>query len=148
LRLEDEDELVRSLREQIQIEKELENAKISLATRPDFNLYDAFRIFDVDAKGYVSYTDLKAGLSEIGVYPSFEELELFIKRYDTNHDNRLRFSEFSDAFTAQDAYYGGLVNKRISNDVRGRLIARDDCFYTDTKIEFRNVWRTHFRVES
>jgi hypothetical protein len=31
LRLEDEDELVRSLREQISLEKEIENAKISLA---------------------------------------------------------------------------------------------------------------------
>lgn len=73
---------MRALREQISLEKELENAKISLTQRPDFNLYDAFRIFDIDAKGYVSYTDLKAGLSEIGVYPSVEELELFIKRYD------------------------------------------------------------------
>jgi Ca2+-binding EF-hand superfamily protein len=82
LRLEEEDELVRALREQISLEKELENAKISLTQRPDFNLYDAFRIFDIDSKGYVSYTDLKAGLSEIGVYPSVEELELFIKRYD------------------------------------------------------------------
>ena len=63
LRLEEEDELVRSLREQISLEKEIENAKISLAQRSDFNLFDAFRIFDVDAKGYINYSDLKDGLN-------------------------------------------------------------------------------------
>ena len=98
LRVEEEDELVRSLREQISLEKEIENAKISLAQRPDFNLFDAFRILDADAKGYITYTDLKEGLNAIGVFPSLEELELYIKRYDKNNDKRIRFSEFSDSF--------------------------------------------------
>ncbi len=148
LRLEEEDELVRSLREQISLEKEIENAKISLAQRADFNLFDAFRIFDVDAKGYITYIDLKDGLNHIGVFPASEELDLYIKRYDKNNDKRIRFSEFSDSFTPSDAYYGSLVNRRTSNDVRGRLYARDDVFTSETKIEFRNVWRTHFKIET
>jgi uncharacterized protein YneF (UPF0154 family) len=61
---------------------------------------------------------------------------------------RIRFSEFCDSFTPIDAYYGQLVNRRTSNDVRGRLYNRDDCFVNETKIEFRNVWRTHFKIES
>ena len=148
LRLEEEDELVRSLREQISLEKEIENAKISLAQRPDFNLFDAFRIFDVDAKGYITYTDLKEGLNAIGVFPSHEELDLYIKRYDKNNDKRIRFSEFSDSFTPIDAYYGSLVNRRTSNDVRGRLYSRDDVFLSETRIEYKNAWRTHFKNES
>jgi hypothetical protein len=43
--------------------------------------------------------DLKLGLADIGIYPSFEELELFFKRYDINKDNRLRFNEFCNAFS-------------------------------------------------
>jgi Ca2+-binding EF-hand superfamily protein len=121
LRLEDEDELVRSLREQISLEKEIENAKISLVQRPDFNLFDAFRIFDIDAKGYINFIDLKEGLNAIGIFPATEELDLYIKRYDKNSDKRIRFSEFSDSFTPLDGYYGSLVNRRTSNDVRGRL---------------------------
>lgn len=128
LRLADEDELVRSLREQISLERELENAKIALIQAPDFNLFDAFRIFDIDSRGWISLTDLKIGLNEIGIYPSIEELELYIKRYDKNNDMRLRFSEFSDSFTPVDAYYSGLLNRRTSNDTRGRLYQRDDCF--------------------
>lgn len=116
--------------------------------RPDFNLYDAFRIFDQDSRGYITYTDLKQGLNDIGIFPAVEELELYIKRYDKNNDHRLRFSEFSDSLTPLDAYYSNLLNRRTSNDTRGRLYQRDDCFLGETKIEFRNVWRTHFKTES
>ena len=41
-----EDETVRALREYIELENKLENAKINLALRYDFNLFDAFRVFD------------------------------------------------------------------------------------------------------
>lgn len=84
LRLSDEDELVRAFREQISLERELEQAKVGLIQKPDFNIFDAFRIFDIDSRGWVSLTDLKLGLNEIGVYPSIDELDLFFKRYDKN----------------------------------------------------------------
>lgn len=61
---------------------------------------------------------------------------------------RLRFSEFSESLTPLDAYYSNLLNRRTSNDTRGRLYARDDCFLHATKLEFKNVWRTHFKIES
>jgi Ca2+-binding EF-hand superfamily protein len=148
LRLEEEDELVRALREQISFEKELENAKIQLISKADFNLFDAFRIFDIDSRGVISIHDLKSGLSEIGIFPSNEDLELYVKRYDKNYDGRLTFAEFSDSFTPTDAYYASTINRRVSNNVRGRFYHRDDCFLSQTKIEFRNIWRTHFKIES
>jgi hypothetical protein len=73
---------------------------------------------------------------------------LYIKRWDKNNDHRLRFSEFSDSLAPLDHYYANLLNRRTSNDARGRLYQRDDCFLSETKIEFRNVWRTHFKIES
>lgn len=42
MKQDDEEELVRAFKEQINLEKELEDAKIRLATQPDFNLMDAF----------------------------------------------------------------------------------------------------------
>ncbi len=147
LRLADEDELVRALREQISLERELENAKISLIQKADFNIFDAFRIFDIDNRGWVTSTDLRLGLNDIGVYPGLEELDLFFKRYDKNQDGRIKFSEFCDSFTPLDNYYGILLNRRTSNNVRGRLYSRDDCFLGETKLEFKQVWRTHFKVE-
>ena len=55
--------------------------------RSDFNLYDAFRMVDLNANGYVTMDELKKGLSDLGVYASYDELELFIKRYDKNRDS-------------------------------------------------------------
>jgi Ca2+-binding EF-hand superfamily protein len=147
LRLEEEDELVRALREHISIERELENAKIQLAQRVDFNLYDAFRIFDVDSRGWISLSDLKYGLNDIGVFASTEEIDLYFKRYDKDGDARLKFSEFCDSFTPLDPYYSSMLNRRHSNNDRGRFYARDDCFLSETKLEFKHLWRTHFKVE-
>lgn len=46
LRVSDEDELIGSLREQCSLERELESGKIMLANKADFNLFDAYNIFD------------------------------------------------------------------------------------------------------
>lgn len=40
-----------------------------------------------------------------------------------------------------------MLNRRPSNH-RHPLYRRDDCFYSDTQVEFRNMWRVHFKVES
>lgn len=37
------------------MERELESAKVELSLKPDFNLLDAFKIIDVENKGYVSF---------------------------------------------------------------------------------------------
>jgi Ca2+-binding EF-hand superfamily protein len=85
---------VLALREQIALERELEDAKIRLVHRHDFNLFDAFRVFDQDDRGSITFHDIKYGLNDIGVSASNEEIELYIARYDLNKDNRIRFTEF------------------------------------------------------
>lgn len=40
-----------------------------------------------------------------------------------------------------------MVSRRPSN-YRYPIYRRDDCFNGDTAIEFRNMWRVHFKVES
>lgn len=146
LNLRDEDELVNGLRDLIRSENDIEREKVSLALKPDFNLTDAFKIFDVNYCGHICATELREGLAAIGVFPTSEELDLFITRYDTSGDRRLNMREFSDAFLALDAYYAGMVERRGSNH-RYPLYRRDDCYQPDTQLEFRAVWRTHFRSE-
>jgi Ca2+-binding EF-hand superfamily protein len=51
LHLHEEDQLVNSLRDIIVLERELESNKVSLALKSDFNLVDAFKIFDRDSRG-------------------------------------------------------------------------------------------------
>jgi hypothetical protein len=94
LRRHDEDELVHALKDQCNFEQELENAKINLAHKSDFNLYDAFNIFDLNRNGLITTNELVTGLSAIGIFPTFDEAELFVTRYDKSGDRRLSFHEF------------------------------------------------------
>lgn len=82
------------------------------------------------------------------MFPSLEELELYIKRYDKDHDHRVKYSEFCDSMTPNEAYYASILNRRASNDARGRFYQRDDCFFAETRLEFKHLWRTHFKVEA
>jgi len=101
-----EDELIHALKEQCNLEQEIETAKINLAHKPDFNLVDAFQVFDQPRYGQVDVHQLQAGLNAIGVYPTFDECELIITRYDSSGDRRLSIAEFEKLFLAHDAYYG------------------------------------------
>ena len=65
-----------------------------LAQKHDFNIRDAFDIFDQSRLGQVNVYDLQSGLNAIGVYPTMEECDLFITRYDKSGDRRLQFHEF------------------------------------------------------
>ena len=131
LHIHEEDGLVNGLRDIISLERELEQTKVTLTNKPDFNLHDAFRIFDVDYRGYVSAADIREGLSAIGVFPTSEEVDLFLTRYDGNKDLRLSFNEFADAFLSSDSYYSNMLNRRPSNH-KHPIYRRDDCFYSDT----------------
>ena len=97
--------------------------------------------------GNISIHDIREGLNQIGVYPTGEEVELFMTRYDRTNDRRLTFAEFSEAFLSLDPYYSKMVSRRPANPTRGTLYRRDECFLADTQIEFRSIWRTHFKVE-
>jgi uncharacterized protein (DUF2164 family) len=46
LHVQEEDALVNGLRDFISLERELESSKVTLTSKPDFNLHDAFVIFD------------------------------------------------------------------------------------------------------
>lgn len=104
LRPSDEDELVNTLKDLCNNEQDLENAKIALSREPDFNLRDAFDIFDTNRSGRISSAELYSGLNAIGVYATYEEVDLFITRYDSSGDRRLDAREFEAAFLANDAF--------------------------------------------
>ena len=131
LPLRDEDELVQGIRDMIRIENDLESHKTQCALKSDFNLTDAFKIFDRDYRGTITSYELRDGLSAIGVFPSSDEVDLFITRYDTTGDRRLNMREFSEALLALDPYYASMVNRRPSNH-RYPTYRRDDCFLSDT----------------
>lgn len=66
--------MVDIFRQQLELERCLEKAKIDLTLRTDFNLIDAFRIFDQQGKGWVTSAEIKESLSMFNVFPQPDDI--------------------------------------------------------------------------
>ncbi len=104
--------LIDVLKQFIQIEKEIEVAKQDLSLRPDFNLLDFFRTFDVDGRGSISSGELAEGMKRYSIFANKEELYLLLRRFDKDNDGKLKFSDFAEAFTCKQQEYANLLNNR------------------------------------
>jgi Ca2+-binding EF-hand superfamily protein len=60
----------------INFEKDLEDIKVELSLKENFNLIDAFSMLDPSAKGFVSPVELKERLTDLGFRPSIDEIHL------------------------------------------------------------------------
>ena len=80
----DEKDLVQVLKDLMNLETDLENAKSDLAMKPDFNLVDCFRIFDYTGRGWCSFDEFRDGLGSMGLHPPLIDLELVFSRYDSD----------------------------------------------------------------
>ena len=135
------------INEQVALDKRVELAKNDAVTRPDFNTYDAFRIFDIDNRGTVSRLDMVHGLADIGIHVTQDDVDLFFQRYDKDRDGRLDFREFADALTPDDPYYAQMLARRPSNHKRINIYKKDDVFAYGTSYAFKDLLRTLISTE-
>lgn len=112
LRAEDELRLVQSLKSLVLIDREVESAKEQLALRRDFNLMDAFRIFDRKEVGHVFSIDLEMALNNIGIYFTPAQVVLLFKKMDKNSDGRITFSEFCLSVLPQSVEYAEIMDEK------------------------------------
>lgn len=54
----------------------MEELKIEISLKEDFNLIDAFGILDPSGKGSVTPIELREGLVNLGYRPTMEEVDL------------------------------------------------------------------------
>ena len=86
----DNQSLLHIMKQFISMEKELETAKQDLALRPDFNLFDFFRVFDTEGKGSLTSGEFQKGLKIFGVTARNAEMYLFMRRFDRDNDGKLK----------------------------------------------------------
>ena len=83
-------------------EQEMEIEKLRqrlVGESADFNVVDAFRRLDTQAKGLVTKQQLyEALVGEIGVQFDVHELDLLLMHFDKEQKGALKYSEFCDAF--------------------------------------------------
>lgn len=71
-------------------ERNIERLKTDLALRSDFTIEDAFRIFELEGRGYVTDLDIKYGMNALDLFPTNEEVSLLVKRYDSRKTGILK----------------------------------------------------------
>ena len=103
------------LRKLMMIESQIEKIKIDLSLNPDFNCEDAFRLFELDGRGYLDKDDLKYGLNLIGIFPTDHELNLLMKRFDLQKQGGINYADFFDIVVPFEKEYRTMVEERLPN---------------------------------
>ena len=103
------------LKKLMSVESEIERIKIELARNHDFNCEDAFRLFELEGRGFLDKEDLKYGLNLLDIYPTDQELRLLMKRYDLRNQGGINYADFFDIIVPFDKEYRSLVEERIPN---------------------------------
>jgi len=84
------------LKKLMDVESNIEDAKADLANNPDFNVEDAFKLFDKNDKAYITEEDLKNGLNSLGLNPTDQDVRLLMKRFDLQKSGKINFADFFD----------------------------------------------------
>ena len=121
------------------IEEKIENAKIDLALRHDFNIENIFRFFDFDYKGYIIITDFERGLNKLSLYPNPLEIKVVFNKYDSNMKNQINFGDLFDMFTPFERDYRIMIENR--KPIEGE-------FMLSTKIYIINLLKEIFSSEN
>jgi Ca2+-binding EF-hand superfamily protein len=96
-------------------ENKIENIKIELTLKNDFNTEDIFRIFENNKKGYLDINDLKKGFNLLNVNINYLDISLLINRFDLNKKGYINFADFFDMIVPYETEYRNLVENRIPN---------------------------------
>jgi hypothetical protein len=87
-------------------------------------------------------------LADIGVHATIDDIELFFKRFNKRRNGRIDFGEFAQSLDPQDSYYASILARRPSSHARLNIYRKEDMFSQDTASSFKELLRTHMRVEA
>ena len=130
----------------MQCESKIERMKIDISIRNDFNVEDAFRIFEHNGRGFITEDDLKYGLNALDIYPTAGETHLLLKRFDLQKEGVLNYADFFDMVTPFDKSYRGVVEHRSPNSCCScRCI---DMFLLTTRLLLKQLFMVLIDYES
>lgn len=93
------------------LERELESARIEVSLKNDFNLLDAFKMFDARAVANISVKDVTLSLKDSLGVTNFnnDDLYLIFRRFDLNEDGKLNLKEFISMIMPTSKEYAALL---------------------------------------
>jgi Ca2+-binding EF-hand superfamily protein len=140
----EEEVFINYLRELIAVENSLEVNKNEVALKNDFNMEDAFSIFEKYNKGHLTEFDLKDGLNGyFGLFPLLEEVSTLYKRYDTEKLGSFNYGDFFNMLAPFSQEYRKLVEDRIYPN--STLVG--DPLSVSTKFSMKNLLQNLIQSE-
>ncbi|OMJ77591.1 hypothetical protein SteCoe_22800 [Stentor coeruleus] len=142
----EESELVNWFQEEIKISRDIERKKNELSLKHDFNLIDAFKMFDINDFGAISIGDFEDTFRYFAFNAPRDEIFLLIKHYSNMKNTRLTFADFSDIFSPKQDEYARILRNRSASSNNG--YNRFKVFSRDTTELFLQTFRLIFDAES
>ncbi|CAG9328506.1 unnamed protein product [Blepharisma stoltei] len=141
-----ENDLISLFKEQIKLSRDLERLKIELSDKLDFNLIDAFRMFDLNDKGSITVSEIENTLKELGLPILQDEVYLLSRHYSNTQDTVLQFSEFAEMFIPKQEEYSNVLRNRIPYNLP--ISQRKSVFSHGTHDLYISVLKLHLKSET
>lgn len=130
----------------LESESAIEKAKSELALRADFNVEDAYRIFESNDLGYLTESDLLYGFNALSLALTEKGIKLFMNKYDLVNENVLSFSNFFDMIVPFTKQYREMVEARSDMNYTPKY-NKIDVFLSSTLLYFQNLIRIIYNTE-
>lgn len=123
------------------IERDIEAAKIDIALKPDFNLVDCFKLFDIKSLGGISKQDFMDGLRLNLDFKEYtpNDVTLLCKRYDRGLGH-VAFNGFGDIILPHTQEFAHMITGRPDYYIRKGTDLKKFFSY-DTRAHLKNLFR-------
>ena len=141
----EEKQFIDYLRKAMALEYKLENLKIEVSLRCDFNWEEIFRIFELEGRGFLSREDLVLGFNKFDLYPNDLDISLLLKRYDLKNEGFITYPDFFEMIAPFSKYHRLMIeNRRKISEIKELT---PDELSSETKQYIKNLFSEIFQGE-
>ena len=141
----EENKFIDYLKSAMKQENKIENLKIELSLRADFNWEEVFRIFELEGRGFLSKDDLKKGFNKFELYPKDIDISLLLKRYDLKKEGFISYPNFFDLIVPFSKYHRLMIENRKLNSNLNDI--NPNIFNLETQKYIKNLFKEIFNGE-
>lgn len=106
----DMQEIIDVFSTQIDIENDIEKAKVAVCKHSDFNIIDMFRMIDTENKNYIDCSDIEQLLRELQIPYHVDEIYLLLKHY--GDDFKLTVNDIEHMYLPRNSFYFNSIKLR------------------------------------
>jgi len=143
----EEDQFIDYLKQAMLLESKIEQLKIDLSLRSDFNWEQIFRIFELEGRGYLEKEDLISGFNKFDLRPKDLDIALLLKRYDLKKEGQISYPNFFELIVPFSKSHRLMVDKRKISDESGSVLANPNEFSPETLNCIKNLFVNIFNGE-